>query len=423
MSAEPTRPSDGLRIAMLTTFYPPHNFGGDGIAIERLSKALAGRGHAITVIHDVDAYRTLSKTESAPIPRPDGVEVVGLSSRLGAVSNLLTHQLGSPVVHRARLREILRPGAFDVVWYHNVSLVGGPGLLAFGDGLKVYEAHEHWLVCPTHVLWRHDREVCDARQCLRCVATYRRPPQLWRRLGTLERQLEHVDTFIAKSEFSRRKHAEFGFPREMQVVPYFLPEEASTDGHGSESPHERPFFLFVGRLEKIKGLDDVIPAFARYPEADLLILGSGEYETELRRQAEGIPNVRFLGRLPPEELSKYYDAAIALIVPSVCFETFGIILIESFRQGTPVIAREIGPFVEIVERSGGGLLFCDEAGLLEAMRGLQNDAASRDRMARSALTSFRDVWSEGPVIRRYLDVLRQAAQARGDERLAERLAD
>jgi len=134
--------------------------------------------------------------------------------------------------------------------------------MSMGRGVTLYMAHEHWLVCPTHVLWRHMREVCTGRECLRCVATYRRPPQLWRYTGYLERQAEHVDAFIAMSEFSRNKHREFGFPRDMDVVPYFLPDigEAGEAGAAGEagSPHERPYFLFVGRLEKIKGLDDVI---------------------------------------------------------------------------------------------------------------------------------------------------------------------
>ncbi len=144
--------SERVRIAMLTTFYPPYHFGGDAIGVQRLATALADRGCAVTVVHDEDAYLMRAGSEpqrESPDPKLD---VVGLRSRLPTASCLLTHQLGRPVVHGARLREILRPGAFDVIWYHNVSLVGGPGLLAYGDGIKIYEAHEHWLVCPTHVL-------------------------------------------------------------------------------------------------------------------------------------------------------------------------------------------------------------------------------------------------------------------------------
>ncbi|MCG8469299.1 MAG: hypothetical protein MJB57_14010 [Gemmatimonadetes bacterium] len=73
-----------LRFAMLTTFYPPYNFGGDGIGIRRLARALAGRGHEVTVIHDVDAFDLLHDgAEPEPQSEPEGVKVVPLRS--GAV--------------------------------------------------------------------------------------------------------------------------------------------------------------------------------------------------------------------------------------------------------------------------------------------------------------------------------------------------
>ncbi len=410
-----------LNIVMLTTFYPPYSYGGDAIGIERLASALANQGHHITVVHDIDAYNTLADEPAPECTAPENIKVVGLQSNIGFVSNLLTHQLGRPVVHQHRLREILKPGAFDIIWFHNISLIGGPRLLSYGDGLKIYEAHEHWLVCPTHVLWRHNRELCVARQCTRCAISHRRPPQLWRYQKFFERQLDHVDAFIAKSEFSRDKHKEFGFSKEMQVVPYFLPEKPVVEEKNDIPPNDRPYFLFVGRLEKIKGLDQVIPAFAYYPNADLLILGTGKHETELKRLAAGIPNVKFLGHLAPEELSKYYAAAVALIVPSVCFETFGIILIESFREGTPVITRNTGPFDEIVNRCGGGLLYSDNDELIDAMHKLQENPSYRDSIGQAARSGFEAHWSEKSVLSSYYATVRQAALAKGNQRVASAL--
>lgn len=410
-----------LKIAMLTTFYPPYSFGGDAIGIQRLATALAKQGHQITIIHDIDAFTTLSDAKPKAADTVENITIIGLQSSMGVVSNLLTHQLGRPVIHHRQLEDILKPGAFDIIWYHNISLIGGPKLLSYGDGLKVYEAHEHWLVCPTHVLWRHNKELCDSRQCFRCAINYKRPPQWWRHSPLLEKQLEHVDSFIAKSEFSRKKHQEFGFPKKMEVVPYFLPEKPVEAFKNSTSPHDRPFFLFVGRLEKIKGLDDVLPVFADYPDADLLILGTGEHEAELQQQASNITNVKFLGRIDPSDLPRYYKFAIALIVPSVCYETFGIILIESFREGTPVIARKIGPFVEIVNRCGGGLLYSDNNELAGAMHRFQGDPSYRDSMAESAKSGFDTYWSEGAVLKQYYDTVRQAAIAKGNNYIASAL--
>ena len=405
------------RIAMLTTFYPPYNFGGDGVGIQRLARAFARRGWHVTVVHEADAYLTLAGQAPAPAPEEDGIEVVPLRSPLGAASSLLTHQLGRPVAHHRRLRSLLAPGAFDIIWYNNVSLVGGPGLLAYGDALKVYEAHEHWLVCPTHVLWRHNREVCEARECLRCTLTYRRPPQIWRHTGYLRRQLKHVDAFIAKSEFSRDKHREFGFPRDMEVIPYFLSDEAPEAPPGETAPQARPYFLFVGRLEKIKGVQDILPLFQGPGEADLLVIGSGEYEAELRAQAGEAARIKFLGRMPQDALARYYRHARALIVPSVCYETFGIILIEAFRLGTPVIARALGPFPEIVQKCGGGLLFDNEKGLANALGYLLEAPERRRELGERARRGFELHWSEGAVMAQYHSLLRGLALAGGRPQL------
>jgi glycosyltransferase involved in cell wall biosynthesis len=406
-----------LRFCLLTTFYPPYNFGGDGIDAERLAHALTVRGHAVTVVHDVDAYQALAGRTVASPPSANGVQVIGLTSRLGMVAPFLTQQLGRPLVHRRRLARLARTARFDVVTFGNVSLAGGPGLLSFGgDAVRLYLAQEHWLVCPSHVLWRNNREACAKQTCLRCVLAYHRPPQIWRYTGLLERQIRHVDMFVARSEFSRDKHRELGFPRPMEVLPYFLPGAPPREpaGAAESSPHERPYFLFVGRLERIKGLSTVIPAFARYTDADLLVAGDGLEAESLKALAAGNPRVRFLGRVPNAELGRYYRHAIAALVPSVGFETFGIVLIEAFLHQTPVIARRIGPFPEIVAQSGGGELFADEGELVGAMRRLQQDPARRATMGRRAYDACRERWSEEVVVPQYLNLVERAARARAE---------
>ncbi len=417
-----------LRFLMLTTFYPPHNFGGDGIGVQRLSRGLVKRGHHVTVVHDADAYDLLNPGAPPLVPDHDddqGVEVVRLRSGAPMISALLTQQLGRPVVNAGRIRQIVNAGRFDVVNFHNISLIGGPGILKYGgDAVTLYMAHEHWLVCPTHVLWRHGRELCTGRECFKCSIAYKRPPQLWRYTGYLEREIMRVDTVIAMSEFSRAKHKEFGFPRDMEVLPYFLPDPESPNvpvANGA-SPHVRPYFFFVGRLERIKGLDDVIPVFRDFPDADLLIAGDGTHGDALRQLAHGMPNVKFLGRVAPDDLRHYYQHAIALVVPSECFETFGIVLIESFRQGTPVIARRLGPFPEIIEQSGGGELFSSREELLMAMRRLQGDAGYRNKLSQSGYRAYVRRWSEHVVVAQYLDIVRRAAARRGHARVVDALA-
>jgi hypothetical protein len=201
----------------------------------------------VTVVHDTDAYEVLRRgAVPTAEPEPEGLEVVRLSSGLAKLSTLLTQQLGRPVVHGRTIARVLEQGRFDVINFHNVSLVGGPGLLAMGDAVKLYMTHEHWLVCPTHVLWRHGRELCTGRECLRCVLNYKRPPQLWRSTGALDRG-KHVDRFIAMSEFNRAKHKEFGFRSRWKCCPTSFPiGPAPRRRRAREAARASiPYFLFV----------------------------------------------------------------------------------------------------------------------------------------------------------------------------------
>ncbi len=416
----------GLRFLMVTTFYPPHHFGGDAVFIQRLSRALVRRGHRVDVVHDADAFRLLADREPAGrSPEPEGLTVHTLESRWPFGSCLLTHQTGRPVIHGRRLRSLLEDPAYDVVWFHNLSLVGGPEALTWGDSLKLYMAHEHWLVCPTHVLWRHNREPCTGRECLRCLVHHRRPPQLWRLGGKLQRCLGHVDALISPSAFSARKHGEFGLERPFEVIPYFLPDPESPDeGLAPAAPggegDGRPYFLFVGRLEKLKGLQDLLPHFRGPGETELLVAGSGSYEAELRRTIGDSSRIRFLGFRGASELRALYRGALGVVVPSLCYETFGIVILEAFREGTPVIARDLGPFTEIVQVSGGGLLFRSDEELAAGLSRLVGEPGLGRRLGAAGRRALESRWVEKATTPRYLDLVRRVAERRGRHDVARR---
>ena len=228
-----------------------------------------------------------------------------------------------------------------------------------------------------------------------------------------------MDTFIALSEFSRQKHHEFGFPRDMEVLPPIV-FDAETElldqvsAAANVPPHDRPYFFYAGRLERIKGLDDVIPIFRdSNAPADLLIAGAGSHEPALRELAANSPHVRFLGRLGPDRLAPLYRHAVAHVAPSVCFETFGNTLVESFRQRTPVIARRIGPFPEIVSHARAGELFDDASQLRDACVRLASDRARRDRLGAAGRAAYEQTWSEEAIVPRYLDIV-ERTMARHD---------
>src|SRR5712692_1316054 len=124
-----------LNFCMVTTFYPPYHFGGDAMYVYRLSNELARRGHQVTVVHCVDAFKLLRDVEPASdYPNHPNVLVHRIRSPFGTLSPLVTYLTGQPGLKARALNRIFREQRFDVIHFHNVSLIGGPGVLRYGDG-------------------------------------------------------------------------------------------------------------------------------------------------------------------------------------------------------------------------------------------------------------------------------------------------
>jgi glycosyltransferase involved in cell wall biosynthesis len=405
-----------LRFLHLTTFYPPYSFGGDAVYLQRLAHALADDGHDVDVVHCLDAYDLLHprppEMRAAEHPR---VTRHPLRSKARWLSPLLTQLSGRPVLKRRALEKILREKPYDVVHFHNVSLLGLTALDCAAlqpRAVTAYTAHEYWLVCPTHMLWKLGRRACERPQCIRCQIAAGRPPQLWRRARLFDAMASRVDVFFAPTRFAAQMHAERGFARPMTELPYFA-ECADADWHTpAPRPHARPYFLFVGRLEPPKGVDTLIDAWNDVEQADLLIAGTGSEENALRRQAAPNPRVRFLGPIPESDLGPLYFHALACVVPTLAYETFAMVIIEAFSRKTPVIVHDVGPPPEIARESGGGLAYRDKARLIECVSAIAHSPALRAELGENGYRAYRRAWTRAAHLERYFDHLRATARAK-----------
>jgi len=99
-----------MRFCMVTTFYPPYHIGGCATYVRALSRALVAQGHEVDVIHCIDAYRLKYKDEPPPEPADEGIVVHRLKSRFGALSPLISQQLGIPGLKSQAERAILARG-------------------------------------------------------------------------------------------------------------------------------------------------------------------------------------------------------------------------------------------------------------------------------------------------------------------------
>lgn len=402
-----------LRFCMVTTFYPPHNFGGDGIVVQRLATELADRGHHVEVIHCLDAFQALSDPGSSPygdtLP-PSNVVVHGLKSRAGILSPLLTHQTGRPILKRGKIKRILEAGHFDVVHFHNISLIG-PTVFGYTNAIKLFTPHEHWLVCPLTVLWKFNEAPCIKKQCTLCTIRAGRPAQLWRHTGLIQRAVAQLDAVITPSRFTWDMHQTMGLPPAARVehIPHFL----GLPGPAPDaSPWPRPFFLYVGRLEKMKGVQVLIEAFRRITHSDLVICGEGSYTPELKRLASGLSHVHFLGRRTYPELQGLYRHAIAAMLPSVGYEVFGVVILEALAHRTPVIAHDLGAPPEIIRNMGGGLVYQDEAGLLAAIDALRTQPDLRRQLGDTGYQTLLATSTPDAHLTKYFDLIENIAAAR-----------
>jgi glycosyltransferase involved in cell wall biosynthesis len=391
---------------MVTTFYPPYHFGGDGVFAYRLAEALAARGHRVDVVHSVDAYRLAHPAEpEVAFDHHRNVKRYPLESARPRASALAAHQLGTPAGYAPRLRELLDGPGYDVIHYHNISLVGGPGVLRLGRAVKLYTAHEYWLVCPTHVLFAFDRQACTSRHCLACTLHSGRPPQLWRYTGLRERCLRHVDRLLVPSRFALERHRAEGLDVPMVHLPHFVPEATEEGQAPCPGLPGRPFFLYVGRLEKLKGVQDLLALFAGYRQADLVVAGTGSYAPALREQARGLPHVTFLGPVHPSALGGLYARALAVLVPSLCYETFGLAAAEALAHGTPAVVRRIGALPEVIDQSGAGYSFRTLEECRQALERLRCQPGLRADLGRRGLLAARRYWSAEAHLDRYLGLV------------------
>lgn len=392
-----------LRFCMITTFYPPYSFGGDAIYVQQLATALAKRGHQVEVIHCVDSYRLLAKGEIERAEEVEpGVIVHRLASPFGALSPLATQQTGYPFFKTRAIEDILARG-FDVIHYHNISLVGGPKLLEMGEAVKLYTTHEYWLVCPMSVLFRYDGVACEDKRCLRCTLAYRRPPQLWRYTNMMREAVKHLDMVLHPSPFSLQKHREMGLDAPASVM-YYL-QTLETTPIGEAQPPGSPYFLYVGRLEELKGVQTLIPLFREYSRARLVVVGEGSQLAELQELAGTSTNIEFTGWMPRNELAQYYQNATALIIPSLCFEAGPLVIPEAYLNHTPVIGRHIGALPDLLLDTGGGMTYLDDADLLPILDDLLDNPERRDELADRGLAAAKELFTTDAHLERYFEII------------------
>jgi phosphatidylinositol alpha-mannosyltransferase len=174
--------------------------------------------------------------------------------------------------------------------------------------------------------------------------------------------------------------------------------------------------LYLGRLEKRKGLPTLLEAYrrlkAQMPDTRLIVVGG---DGGLRQGAERfvyqkkIEDVVFVGYVSEEEKARYFKTADVYCAPNTGGESFGLVLLEAMAAGTPVVASDIEGFADVVTHEQEGLLVPvrDSEAMCEALARLLRDGGAREAMGKAgAKTSEAFSWERmsGLILHYYEEV-------------------
>jgi phosphatidylinositol alpha-mannosyltransferase len=155
--------------------------------------------------------------------------------------------------------------------------------------------------------------------------------------------------------------------------------------------------LFLGRLERRKGLEVLIQAMARSRDlgAELIVAGSGPQDKEMKALADRLlVNARFLGRVDDATKASLFKRADVYCAPGLGGESFGIVLVEAMAAGAPVVCSDLPGFRAVAANSAVLVSPGDPGLLADAIKKVLSDDSLSERMSKGgALTASGYDWS------------------------------
>lgn len=265
-----------------------------------------------------------------------------------------------------RLLMDTKPDLVYIMQYHNKI---SPSIIDAARSLNVPVVHrisDFQYMCPNALFYNDRIGVCE--DCLkgkrwscvkyRCVLNspiYSGIKMMAKYLHDVMKVTKRIDAFVVPSAFTLDKLKEYGIPdvKLVHIPTFFNLKELNP------MVEYKPFVLFVGRIEKQKGLMTLVKAFEELPY-NLKIIGFSNdgYEDMLKKELEGKEHhIEFLGRKSFDEIVPYLKSCLCTVVPSEWYDNFPNVVLESYAYKKAVIATDFGSLKYMVEDGRTGLTF------------------------------------------------------------------
>jgi len=386
-----------MRIFFVHNYY--QHPGGEDAVVQAEEELLRKAGHYVSLFE------------------VSNVVIQGLASQL---------KVGVQVIYsfawRQKLCEVLKRKRPDVVHVHNFFPLLTPAIYdaCVHAGVPVVQTlHNYRLLCPSGLFMRNGK-VCEEclekgpfqgvrYGCYRGSRIQTLPVTLMLAFHKLRRTWhKKVNCFIALTKFAKEKFVQAGFPSQKIVVkPNFvsLPERPSKQ--------KGEYAVFVGRLSKEKGVGTLLQAWHELPDMPIKLIGDGPLLNKAISQSP--KSVEVMGRKNHDETLDQMTNALFLVMPSECYETFGLVIVEAMACGVPVVASRLGAMAEIVDDGKTGLLF--EPGnakdLASKVRWLFEHPEKAEQMGKNARAEYEAKYTPERNYELLMDIYQQAIEEKG----------
>tara|TARA_A100000171_G_C2139299_1_gene153341 strand:+ start:5719 stop:6873 length:1155 start_codon:yes stop_codon:yes gene_type:complete len=305
------------------------------------------------------------------------------------------------VVHVHNIFPLITPVIFEVCYQHKIPVV--------------QTLHNYRLLCINTLFYR-DGHTCEdclthsfsegiKNRCYNGSATqsklmaraleYHREKNTWNR---------YVDRFICLSDFAKSKFIQGGIEeKKLLVKPNFVRDPKAT-------PSYENYWLYAGKLENQKGLDDFLNLAKQTPHVNYKVAGYCENEGVFSSFA----NVNYMGQLKREELMSHMEGCVGVLFLSKMYEGMPMTILEAFAHKKMVIARNQGAMRDMITHGENGLLYDNMRELREHVVQFQ-ESGEYKTLGQEAYKAYKAKYSEKLAYENLMSIYREVIMANGEK--------
>lgn len=357
-----------MKILIVNTYYYPNMIGGTEQSVKLLAEGLFKKGHDVFILTG-DKY-------DKEYEEINGVKIIRLdlknrnNSKMGKVLRKSLEFNNLRI--KNKLTNIIKELKPNVIHTNNLFYIS-PAIwkIANDNNIKVvHTLRDYWGVCPKATLLNRNSEICNNERLLCKIHN-----------KNYEFFSKYVDVVTAPSEFTLELYFRKGLFRNIERVKIANAIEIDKNNYyriikdRKACVNERIKFLFMGSLDKHKGIDYLIETFKSIDNDNLslTICGDGPLKLFVEEACRDDKRINFLGSVFNEQKDRVLRESDVMIIPSIWYEPFGRVVIEAYKHGLAVIAFEIGGIKELLdEKCSIGVSVKNKKELRDAMINLSD---------------------------------------------------